>query len=130
MIRERGIAYCGLACCICEKNDICEGCQKGACESHMWCKNYRCCVEKGIDGCYSCDEFPCENSMLDKVKIKAFSVFVRDYGKEKLMDCLEKNENDGVVYHQKSSVSGDYDLFKTHEEVIDFILDPKKCMKG
>ena len=29
MEREKGIAYCGLACCVCSENVLCPGCRSG-----------------------------------------------------------------------------------------------------
>ena len=49
---EKGIAYCGLACCLCSHNEACPGCQAGGCDIHSWCENYRCCREQGLNGCW------------------------------------------------------------------------------
>ncbi|MFA0814212.1 MAG: DUF3795 domain-containing protein [Anaerofustis sp.] len=126
MIKERGIAYCGLACCICSQNEICVGCRKDGCEGKDWCKNFVCCKTKGIAGCWECEEFPCGESMLDKPKIRAFSEFVRRYGEEKLMECLAENERNGLIYHHPGTITGDYDESSETETIIHMILTGQK----
>ena len=39
---------------------------------------------------------------------------------EELLDCLERNEKNGVVYHREG-ITGDYDGFEDVEELIEFI---------
>ena len=63
--------------------------------------------------------------MLSKIKPPAFSEFVRRYGEKELLDCLERNEKMGVVYHREGFV-GDYDDFSDMEELIAFIKSGKK----
>lgn len=46
---------------------------------------------------------------------------MKRYGVEKLLDCLERNEQKGVVYHREG-FHGDYDDFEDVEELIAFIL--------
>ena len=43
-----------------------------------------------------------------------------EYGMEELPDCLERNEQSGIVYHREG-IMGDYDEFDDLEELIDFI---------
>ena len=43
------------------------------------------------------------------------------YGEEKLLDCLERNEKNGVVYHQEG-INGDYDDFDDVDQLMNFIL--------
>jgi hypothetical protein len=124
--REKGVAYCGLACSVCGHNETCVGCRNQGCESREWCKNYNCCREKAIEGCWVCDEFPCNDSMLNKVRVRAFAKFIREYGEDKLMDCLESNERNGVVYHYKDSLQGDYDIPVTEDAIIHMILTGEK----
>lgn len=57
--------------------------------------------------------------------LRAFSEFARRFGKEELMDCLERNEKAGVVYHREG-IMGDYDDFDVLEELIDFIKTGKR----
>ena len=124
MKRELGIARCGLACCLCSENVKCSGCNSGECHDKEWCVNRKCSVEKGIGHCYECGE-DCRKGLLGKVKPYAFTLFIKRYGEEALLDCLERNESAGVVYHREGIV-GDYDGFEDAEELIEFILKGKK----
>ena len=117
--RELGIARCGLACCLCSENVQCHGCNSGECPDKNWCENRRCSLEKGIDHCYRC-ESECRKGLLGKIKPYGFTVFVKRFGLEALLDCLEENEKRGVVYHREGIV-GDYDEFDDVEALIAFI---------
>lgn len=59
--------------------------------------------------------------MMGKKKAVAFSTFIRRYGVETLLECLERNEQKGLVYH-RDGTSGDYDLPNTVEETVDLIM--------
>lgn len=37
---EKGIAYCGLACCLCDEEKSCKGCKQGACKEQEKCKPF------------------------------------------------------------------------------------------
>ena len=50
---------------------------------------------------------------------------MKRYGEEGLIDCLEKNEKNGVVYHREG-LKGDYDDFDDVEELIEFIKTGKR----
>ena len=119
MKRELGIARCGLACCLCSENSKCIGCSSGKCPDKAWCENRRCSIEKGIDGCYLCFE-ECGKGLLKKIKPLAFKTFIQRYGMEELLNCLEKNEKDGIIYHREG-INGDYDDFDDVEKLIEFI---------
>ena len=41
------------------------------------------------------------------------------------MDCLERNEKNGVVYHREG-ITGDYDDFEDEEQLIRFLREGKK----
>ncbi len=125
MNKEKGFAYCGLACCICSENTTCAGCRNEGCKDKDWCKNFNCCKSKGLNGCWECTDFPCTGSMLDKIRIRTFSEFIRDYGEEKLITCLERNEKAGMVYHYSGKLTGDYDIPQTEEGIIELILNGK-----
>lgn len=126
MKRELGIARCGLACCLCSENTHCKGCNSGDCPDKDWCVNRKCSMEKGLAGCYECGDTSCRKMMLGKLKPLAFTEFVRRYGLEELLDCLERNEKAGVVYH-RSGIMGDYDDFSDVESVVSFIRTGKKA---
>lgn len=119
MKRELGIARCGLACCLCTENEHCSGCNSGECPDKDWCENRKCSISKKSDGCYACNE-DCRNGLLAKIKPYGFTKFVKMYGIEKLLDCLEQNEKNGVVYHREG-INGDYDDFDNVDELIEFI---------
>ncbi|WP_320129437.1 DUF3795 domain-containing protein [uncultured Sphaerochaeta sp.] len=122
MEREKGFAYCGLACCLCSENSNCPGCRKEGCNNKQWCKNFNCCKEKGIKGCWECDQFPCKGTMLDKPRVLAFSRFLALYGEEKFLECLKRNEQTGILYHHEGKLTGDYDEKQTEKEIFDLIL--------
>ena len=92
--------------------------------ARTWCENRRCSEEKGLGGCYECS-VSCEKGLLKKMKPQAFKAFVARYGAEELMDCLERNEKDGIVYH-RDGITGDYDGFDDMETLIRFIREGKK----
>lgn len=125
MKRELGIARCGLACCLCSENSKCGGCDSGFCPDSGWCENRKCSKERGLAHCYECGEISCAKGMLSKIKPLAFIQFARRYGEKELLDCLERNEKMGVVYHREG-FDGDYDDFSNTEELIAFIKSGKK----
>ena len=125
MIREQGLAYCGLACCICEQNETCAGCRSDACEGRGWCQNRSCCTEKGLSGCWACDDFPCGKGLLAKTRARAFARFALEYGEGALLDALERNEKAGMVYHYEGQLVGDYDTADTENGIIGLILHGK-----
>jgi len=106
---EKGMAYCGLACCVCSEKATCAGCRNDGCRDKDWCKNRNCCLSRGIKGCWECEAFPCEGGMLDKPRIRTFARMVNELGEARLMECLARNERDGVVYHDPGQLTGDYD---------------------
>lgn len=124
MKRELGIARCGLACCLCSENDKCSGCNSDACPDKDWCDNRRCTIEKGISHCYECNE-DCKKGLLNKIKPYAFTLFIKRYGEQKLLDCLKMNEKNGIVYH-RDGINGDYDDFDDVEKLINFIKTGKR----
>lgn len=120
MKRELGIARCGLACCLCSENEHCNGCNSGDCPDKDWCQNRKCSLEKSVAHCYECRE-DCRKGMLSKIKPYGFTLFAKRYGEDVLLNCLERNEKNGVVYHREGIV-GDYDDFDVAEKLIGFIL--------
>ncbi len=123
MKRELGIARCGLACCLCSENSKCRGCKSEECPGAEWCENRKCSISKNIDNCYCCDEI-CRKGLLGKIKPYAFTLFIKRYSEECLLDCLERNEQNGIVYHREG-IYGDYDNFDDVEELIEFIKTGK-----
>lgn len=119
MKRELGIARCGLACCLCSENETCNGCESGDCPDKDWCENRKCSIQRNIKNCYSCED-NCRKGLLAKIKPYGFTMFIKQYGLEELLDCLERNEQNGVVYH-RNGINGDYDDLNEVENLIEFI---------
>ena len=127
MKRELGIARCGLACCLCSENSECKGCKRDGfldlswCNDAEWCVNRKCVIEKNINGCYECEPKDCRKGLYaDKIKARAFAEYARRFGVDELLNCLEKNEKAGIVYHREGII-GDYDDFDDIEALIRFI---------
>ena len=55
---------------------------------------------------------------------RTFCKFIGQYGEEKLIVCLRKNESNGVIYHYPNSHLGDYDL-ESEEAIYHLILKGK-----
>lgn len=81
-------------------------------------------MQKGVSHCYAC-EADCRKGLLSKIKPYGFTLFVKRYGEDVLLDCLERNEKNGVVYHREGIV-GDYDDFSDVEALIAFIQTGKR----
>ena len=124
MKRELGIARCGLSCCLCSENTHCSGCNSGECPDKEWCENRKCSMEKDLRHCYDC-KAECRKGLLSKIKPYGFTLFAKRYGEEALLDCLERNEQNGVVYHREG-ITGDYDDFDDVEKLIAFIQTGKR----
>ena len=127
MKRELGIARCGLACCLCSENTVCKGCRRDGflelswCPGADFCENRKCVIAKKLNGCYECEPEPCCKGLYaEKIKPRAFAEFARRYGLAELLDCLERNERAGIVYHREGII-GDYDDFDDLEALIRFI---------
>ena len=120
MRRELGIARCGLACCLCTEKADCNGCGSNGCPDNDFCENKKCSTAKGLTHCYKCEE-NCRQGLLSKIKPYTFTLFAKKYGEEKLLDCLERNEKNGVVYHREG-LNGDYDDFDDVDQLMNFIL--------
>jgi len=127
MRRELGIARCGLACCLCSENDTCVGCHSDGCPGVKWCENRQCSELNDKKYCLECESFDggCKKGLLQKIKPYAFSLFAKRYGVETLLDYLERNEKNGVVYHREG-INGDYDDFDDVEKLIEFIRTGKR----
>jgi len=124
MKRELGIARCGLACCLCSENVSCSGCNSGECPDKGWCENRKCSIDKEISHCYACNE-DCHKGLLMKIKPYGFTLFAKQYGENALLDCLDRNEKNGVVYHREG-ITGDYDDFDNVEDLVEFIRTGKR----
>jgi len=63
--------------------------------------------------------------MLAKTKPYGFTMFAKRHGIETLLNCLEENEKNGVIYHRQGIV-GDYDDFDNVEALVSFIQTGKR----
>lgn len=106
----KGMALCGLACCVCSENPTCAGCRNEGCKDRSCCQPFNCCKQKKLNGCWECPAFPCDNPMFNKQRGRAFAAFVLEHGEAALIRALQKNEADGVLYHYPGRLVGDYDL--------------------
>ena len=73
----------------------------------------------GLEHCFSCNA-DCKKGLLSKIKPYGFTVFAKRYGIEALLNCLERNEKKGILYHRQG-ILGDYDDFDDVEALIAFI---------
>jgi hypothetical protein len=60
--------------------------------------------------------------MFEKLRVRTFARFIAAYGEEALMECLERNEQNGIVYHYSGQLIGDYDRPGSEEEIRRLIL--------
>ena len=51
-----------------------------------------------------------------------FTLFIKRYGEDRLLDCLEENEKKGIIYHREG-LNGDYDGFDDAEKLIEFMMN-------
>ena len=116
------IAYCGLVCGRCHQRTECDGCKNTAklCDRSAVCYQRNCCLQKGLQGCWECTDFPCGKDMhspAHDLRIRAFVTFIKAEGAETLIDCLLRNEAQGIFYGHNR----DYDGKKSEEEVIQLL---------
>lgn len=119
------IAPCGFICALCVKarQDGCRGCGTNG----EICPILDCCKRRGIKGCWACADFPCcECSSFRSVRIRAFLQCAREEGTEKLSEYLAANEKRGLRYHYGYTFQGDYDGFRSVEEVLAVLRTGKK----
>ena len=113
---KRGIGYCGLACVLCSVKD-CPGCAVGIAGGGD-CSAGKCAVDKGVEGCYACPDYAsCTESMPRGKRSQAFNRYVREFGKQALIDRLRVNYQNGITYHRPDKTSGDYDVLETMDEI-------------
>lgn len=98
-------------------------CYSDECRDKDWCVNRKCSLEKDLERCADCEE-DCRKGLLEKLRPYGSNLFIRRYGEETLLDCLERNERGGVMYHCQG-LEGDYDGFTDSEEQIRSIQSRK-----
>lgn len=119
---EKGIAFCGLACCVCGENQTCPGCRADGCPEKQSCGILRCCRERGLEGCWDCPEFPCGQPMLQKPRVRAFCCLAARYGAAALIERLGQNAAQGVRYHWPGMLVGDYDVPENEKEIMSLVF--------
>ncbi|NBK26704.1 MAG: DUF3795 domain-containing protein [Spirochaetia bacterium] len=125
MDEQKGIAFCGLACCLCQENPSCKGCRQGDCTDAQACKPYQCAQSEGYDGCWECPQFPCDFSLFASLRIRTFVSFSAQYGKDALLEALQRGEDKGLCYHYPGQLIGDYDTVQDEVSLI-ALLDSLK----
>ena len=113
------IAYCGLVCGKCHLRSECDFCKNTAssCTKSDVCYQRNCCIQNGLQGCWECAEFPCGKDMHSPqhdIRIRAFVASIKSEGAETLIDCLLRNEANGIYY----GLGRDYDGKKREDDVI------------
>lgn len=83
MNREKGMGFCGLACCLCEEKEGCLGCREGTCPEKERCRPYECAQCRALEGCWQCEEFPCQAPVLQSLRTQAFVGYISKFGMEK-----------------------------------------------
>lgn len=121
MDKQKGIAFCGLACCLCEEHPSCKGCRRGDCPEAGGCKPYQCAQTNGHEGCWECPQFPCDHGRFQSMRIRAFVAYCAQYGQAGLLSALEKGENIGLQYHYPGKLVGDYDTLPNENELISML---------
>ena len=122
---KKEMARCGLACFLCSENTHCSGCHADDCAGAQWCEVRKCCMEKGYSHCYKCDlAETCQKGILANLKPHVFTLFAKRYGENEWIACLERNRQNGIVYH-RNGIRGDYDDCKNREELMKLIREGK-----
>ena len=121
---KESYGICGLVCGLCKYNVSCSGCK---CKTDN-CEIKSCCKEKELNYCFECSDYPCDRDMHKNIRVKAFNTVAKNEGLDKLSEYLCKNYKLGITYHKEDDSSGDYDLCKTVEDVINLLKNgkPKK----
>jgi len=84
----------------------------------------QCARKTGVDGCYACNNYPCRKwndwPLLQDKQNRAFIRYIREFGKEALIDRLRVNMENGIAYLPgcvPNQSGGDYDIWETEDEV-------------
>lgn len=118
-----GLGYCGLVCMFCNGCSSCREKDEGIRNEDIECYHKRCALMNNLNGCWECDKFPCsEGNMFQSTRIRTFVQYIKDEGLETFMDCIIKNQQNGITYGENN----DYDKVSTSEEVIGLINQGKK----
>ena len=122
---EKGIAYCGMACVLCNltSHEECPGCTVVNDDPQNDCWVRKCARTKRVDGCFACTDYPCGKDwpLLKNKRNMAFVRYAHEFGKQALMERLRINHENGIVYNRPGTKSlesgGDYDVPETEDEI-------------
>lgn len=113
-----GIGYCGLVCMFCGGCSSCREKDQGVRVEDIECYHKRCAITYNLNGCWECEKFPCSNgNMFHNIRVRSFVQFIKDEGLETFMNCIIRNQQNGIVYGENN----DYDKVSSSEEVIALI---------
>jgi hypothetical protein len=113
-----GIGYCGLVCRFCNGCSSCREKDHELKVEDIECYHKRCALMSNLAGCWECEKFPCsEGYMFKSIRVRSFVQFIKDEGVETFMECMIKNQQNGIKYGEDN----DYDKVATAEEVIGLI---------
>ncbi len=124
---QKGMAFCGLCCFLCDENAACRGCRAEGCKGGALCAIRVCCLSRGLDGCWACQDFPCGEPMLAKMRVRAFCRFARERGERELIGCLARGARHGVRYHEPGKLTGDYDACADEAAVFRLLEKPSEA---
>ncbi|HKL99881.1 MAG TPA: DUF3795 domain-containing protein [Mobilitalea sp.] len=116
---EKSIGICGLVCNLCSGKSNCSGCR---CKDGN-CSIKKCSLEKELDYCFLCNEYPCGEEMFKNIRLKAFNRVAKEDGLQKLAEYLMRNFQNGIQYHSKDGIKGDYDRLQSEQDVISLLKD-------
>lgn len=117
-----GVGYCGLVCMFCNGCNNCREKDSGIRIEDIECYHKRCALISGLNGCWECKKFPCsEGNMFNNIRVRSFVQFIKDEGLETFMDCIVRNQQNGITYGENN----DYDKVSTSEEIIGLINQGK-----
>lgn len=89
------------------------------------CYHKRCSLISNLNGCWECEKFPCsEGNMFNNIRVRSFVEFIKDKGLETFIDCIVRNQQNGITYGDNN----DYDKVSTLEEIIGLINQGKNLI--
>lgn len=117
-----GVGYCGLVCMFCNGCSSCREKDLNIKIEDIECYHKRCALSSNLNGCWECEIFPCsKGNMFNNIRVRSFVQFIKDEGLETFMDCIIKNQKNGIIYGENN----DYDKVTTSEKVIGLINQGK-----
>jgi hypothetical protein len=111
------ISICGLVCALSSCKSSCTGCRSQVGD----CSIKKCSSKKELDYCFLCEEFPCHEGMFKNIRLNAFNMIAKEEGLQKLAEYLLRNYQNGIQYHRRDGIKGDYDRLQKEQEVISLL---------